>query len=171
MIYSDRKKSRGQQRKLNELCRRIDEFVPFMKIECKYEHFHVPCDNFLEHPKTSSKIKTSFFAKWLDTAEKFISEKPAGFDFCRVVAAIYPDHLWDSQIIIFYDQEYYDWFFTRGNVSDEAWTPINDSSRSFAKERNIQTPLAELGYIHGYTEDATYAEDKIWFYGEIPKNQ
>ena len=169
MIYSDRKKSRGQQRKLNALCRRIDEFVPFMKIECKYEHFHVPCDDFLEHPKTSSKIKTSFCAKWLDTAEKYIAKKTAGFDFCRVVAAICPDHLWDSQIIIFYDREYYDWFFTRGDTPDETWTPIKDDARSFAKERNIKTPLSERGYTHGYTEGETYAEDEIWFYGETPE--
>ena len=171
MIYSDRSKSRGQRRRLDALCRRIDEFVPFSETDRRYEHFHVPCDVFLDHPKTSSKIKTAFCRKWLEITQKFISEKPADFDFCRVVAVIYPDRLWDSQIIIFYDREYYDWFFLRDDIPDEAWTPIRDASRSFANARNIKTPLPERGYTHGYTEDDTYAEDDVWFYGEIPDNR
>ena len=169
MIYSDRSKSRGQRRKLNALCRRIDDFVPFSETDRRYEHFHVPCDVFLDHPKTSSKIKTAFCRKWLAVAQRFIAEKPEGLDFCRVVAAIYPRHLWDSQIIIFYDRDYYDWFFTRGDISDETLTPIKGGARSFANERNIKTSLPERRYVHRYTEEGAYAEDKIWFYGEIPE--
>ena len=167
MLYSNKWKSRGQRRRLNALCNRINEFVPFTETARRYEHFHVPNDNFIEHPKTSSKIKTAFCRKWLETTQKFISKKPPTFDFCRVVAAIYPGHLWDSQIIIFYDREYFDWFFTRDNIADETWRPIKVSVRSFAAERNIYTPLSECGYIHGYTEEGTYTEDEIWFYGEI----
>ncbi len=70
--------------------------------------------------------------------------------------------------LFFYDREYYDWFFTRGNVHDETWTPMEDAARSFVNERNIKTPLPERGYTHGYTECETYAEDEIRFYGEIP---
>lgn len=169
MIYSDRKKSRGQERRFKALCRRIDEFVPYTETDRRYEHFHVPCDGFIEHPKTSSKIKTAFCRKWLEITQKFISEKPEGLDFCRVATAIYPEHLWDSQIIIFYDREYYDWFFTRNDIPNETWNPIKDSARSFANDRNIKTSLPERGYTHGYTEDDTYAEDNLWFYGEIPE--
>ena len=169
MIYSDRSKSRGQRRRLDALCRRIGEFVPFSETDRRYEHFHVPCDSFIDHPRTSPKIKTAFCRKWLEITQKFISEKPADFDFCRVAAAIYPDRLWDSQIIVFYDREYYDWFFTRDDIPNEIWTPIQDSAHSFANDRNIKTPLPERGYTHGYTEDDTYAEDEIWFYGEIPE--
>lgn len=169
MIYSDRKKSRGQERRFKALCRRIDEFVPYTETDRRYEHFHVPCDGFWDHPKTSSKIKTAFCRKWLEITQKFISEKPADFDFCRVVAAIYPDRLWDSQIIIFYDREYYDCFFLRDDIPDETWTPIRDASRSFANARNIKTSLPERRYVHRYIENDSYAEDNLWFYGEIPE--
>jgi len=76
MLYSNKSKSRGQRRRLNALCNRIDEFVPFTETARRYEHFHVPNDNFIEHPKTSSKIKTAFCRKWLETTQEFISKKP-----------------------------------------------------------------------------------------------
>ena len=170
MLYSERSKSRGQKRCFDALCRRIDEFVPFTDTDRKYEHFHVPSDSFINHPRTSSKIKTAFCRKWLETTQKYISEKPANLDLCRVVAAICPENLWDSQIIIFYDREYYEWFFSRDGDADEMWTAIQDSSRSFVKEQGVGTPLPERGYVHGYTDEESHSEDEIWFYGEIPDN-
>ena len=150
-IYMIRSKSRGHQRKFKRLLRwmdKIDPFknandLPFKDTEDSYEHFHVPCGPWLSKPKTSGKIKTAF---------------------CKVVAAItYPD-VRESQIIIFYDEEYYNSFWDRKGPY-QIWTRVDDK-RSFAKERGIMTKLPEIGYIEELNDEDYYTKSNIWFYGE-----
>ena len=54
------KKQRGQNRKITSLLLNINKITPFVDTNCRYEHFHVPCDQFISSPKTSGKIKTAF---------------------------------------------------------------------------------------------------------------
>lgn len=165
MYYSEKKKQRGQRRRFIALCRKIDEIVPFADTERTYEHFHVG-NCFIEHPKTYSHFKTAFCRKVLEKAEKIIAEKPTDLPFCKLVAAFYPHNLWSSQIIIFYDKDYYDRFMIR-NLPEQTWKEIEDKSRSFAKERNIKTNLAEIGYIERFPAWGVMREQELWFYGEI----
>jgi hypothetical protein len=73
-----------------------------------------------------------------------------------------------SQIIIFYDQKYYDTFWNRHNEYQD-WTRITNGS-SLAKERNIHTDLKETGFKETLTdEDYTYVS-YLWFYGELSEN-
>ena len=83
-----RKKQRGCRQKLNRLIRYVDEFMPFKRTEQNYEIFRVPSGMFIQHPKTSIKIKTAFCKKWLETAEKFTKQIPPDLPFCKVVAFI-----------------------------------------------------------------------------------
>ncbi len=74
--------------------------------------FTYHADHGFSKPKTSGKIKTAFCKKWLEKTEEIIGNKPKDLPFCKVVAAItYPD-VRESQIIIFYDEEYYNSFWT-----------------------------------------------------------
>ncbi len=158
-------KSRGQKRKFNTLIRRIDKIEPFTKTENEEEHFHVPCGTWLSMPKTSGKIKTEFCRRWIEKTEEIISQKPDGLPFCKVVAAVcYPD-VRDSQIIIFYDENYYSSFWNR-NGTYQKWTRIEN--KSFMKERNIKSSLPEAGYIEELNDEDYSCRSYIWFYGELP---
>lgn len=160
-----RKKQRGQLRKINTVFREIEKFEPFMKMDNEYEHFHFPGDFFIEVNKTSGKIKTAFCKKWIETAEKFILQKPKNLPFCKVVAVIPVPNFHSSQIIIFYSEEYYNSFWDR-NGPDQFWTPL-ESEYSFCKQRNIQTLLAEKGYHERMVDEEIYETD-LWCYGELP---
>lgn len=167
MMYFFKKKQRGQRRKLAAMLRNIDSFVPFERgnTDRGYESFNVPSGMFIEHPKTSSGIKTEFCRKWLKTAERFIGRKPGDIGFCKVVAVICMPNLWCSQITIFYDENYYSTFFDRHGPY-QTWTPLRDG-RSLLAERNIVSPLTERGYREVIVdEDFTY-EGELWFYGEL----
>ncbi len=130
---------------------------------------YVPCGPWLAKPKTSSKIKTAFCKKWIEKAEEFINKKPKDLPFCKVVAAItYPD-VCESQIIIFYDEEYYNSFWNRKGPY-QVWAPI-ENEHSFAKERGIVTKLPEIGYIEEHNDEDYYAKSYIWFYGEWQNEQ
>ncbi len=160
------KKQRGQKRKLKILLDNINQIVPFMNQSLQYENFYVPCDQFISSSKTSGKIKTAFCKAWIEKAERIIEEKPKELSFCKVIAVIDTKELWKSQIIIFYDKEYYDSFWNR-NTEDQAWSPIDSQNLSFINERNIVTKLSEKGYIETIREDGFSREFKLWFYGDI----
>lgn len=160
------KKERGQRRKLKTLIENIGRIQPFEATDRPYEHFHVPGGMFVASPKTDGRVKTAFCRTWLQKTEEIISQKPSGLPFCKVVAIIDEGNLWESQIVIFYDEEYYGSFWTR-NTPDQVWTLIDDPTKSFVKERHIQTRLNEIGYSETISESDFCMKSTLWFYGEI----
>ena len=160
------KKQRGQHRKFKALCNNINQICYFQNVDCPYEHFHVPSDPFISSSKTSGKIKTAFCEAWLAKTVEIIEHKPCNLPFCKVVAVIDERNLWNSQIIIFYDENYYDSFWLRDSV-EQTWTPFVKQDKSFIKERHIESNLKEKGYYETITDlDFTY-KTVLWFYGEV----
>lgn len=160
------KKQRGQRRKLKTLKENIKCIEAFQDTSCKFEHFHVPCGMFISSPKTSGKIKTEFCKAWLEKTAEIIEQKPADIDFCKVVALIDEFDFWESQIIIFYDKEYYDSFWNR-NSQEQKWNLLTGQDVSFVKKRNINCTLKEKGYEEIYTDEDYTRKTILWFYGEI----
>lgn len=152
MNVSNRKKQRGQRRKLKVLLKEIDEITPLHDTSFAYDHFHVPGGLFIDHPKTNGKIKTAFCRKWIQKAEEILAQKPKELPFCKVVAVIDTPYFSNSQIIIFYDKEYYDMFWERTGP-EQIWKHIDDKNVSFVKERNIATNLLEKGYVETICEN------------------
>ncbi|MDE6767491.1 MAG: DUF3916 domain-containing protein, partial [Eubacterium sp.] len=72
---------------------------------------------------------------------------------------------WNSQIIIFYDEEYYKSFWQRTGP-EQFWIPI-EKSKSFCKIRNITTTLPEIGYVEKIAEDNNIIQSELWFYGDV----
>lgn len=158
------KKVRGQKRKLNNLLRNIDGITPSFSFIGECEHFHVPCGWWISEPKTSSKIETEFCKKWIEKARKIIDSKPQDQRFCKVVANIATPYFGSSQIIIFYDEHYYNTFFDRKG-DYQVWIPVENYS--FVGSRGIDTDLNEKGYLEILHEDDYTSKCEIWFYGEI----
>ena len=140
--------------------------VPFEDTDVRYEHFHVPGGQFISSPKTSAKVKSSFCKAWLEKTEEIIKQKPSALPFCKVVALIHTGDLWESQIIIFYDKDYYESFWKR-DMQEQTWKLIEDRAISFANERNIKTTLNEKGYIETVSESDYYSKSALWFYGDV----
>ncbi|MBR4029823.1 MAG: DUF3916 domain-containing protein [Clostridia bacterium] len=165
MIY---KKQRGQKRKLKALLNNINEIRPFQNIDCKYEHFHVPCGQFVSLPKTRGRVKTVYCKAWLDKTAEMIAQKPCDIPFCKVIAVIDELDLSESQIIIFYDKNYYDSFWKRDS-GEQIWTPIVKDSLSFIQRRHIDSNLKEKGYYETITDIDFFYKTRLWFYGDINK--
>ena len=160
------KKQRGQKRKLKALLNNINQICPFQNTDCQYEHFHVPSGQFISSPKTRGKIKTAFCKAWLDKTAEIIEQKPSGLPFCRVVALIDEVDLWESQIIIFYDKNYYDSFWSRDSV-EQTWVPIVKQGMSFIQCRHIDTSLKEKGYYETIIDLDFIHKTRLWFYGDV----
>ena len=160
------KKQRGQRRKIKNLLFNIEQITPFADTSDRYEHFHVPSDQFISSPKTSGKLKTAFCEAWLQKTTKIIEQKPKDIPFCKVVAVIDEGDLWESQIIVFYDEDYYYSFWERSST-EQTWLPIDSDTRSFSKERNIKTSLKEKGYIEILSDEDKQKKSKLWCYGDV----
>ena len=160
------KKERGQKRKWKALQNNIQQIYPFQNTDCEYEHFHVPCSQFISSPKTSRKIKTTFCKVWFDKTAEIIEQKPCNLSFCKVIAVIDELDFWNSQIIIFYDENYYNSFWLRDS-NEQTWDPIVNSNMSFIRKRHLESNLKEKGYYETITDlDFTY-KTILWFYGDI----
>lgn len=163
--YSKRKKQRGQKRKLKNMLQHMKKFTINWETTEIYQHFHVPSDPFIEHPRTSDKIKHQFYEAWLTTAAVMLKEKPKDIPFCKITALFTVPELWGSEIIVFFDKEYYDSFFLR-NDEYQTWLPIKH--RSFLKEHNLLNSYKEIGFTQIIKDEGTRFENELWFYGDIP---
>ena len=112
------------------------------------------------------KLKLHFCRAWLQKTAEIIGQKPKDIPFCKVVAVIDEGNLWESQIIIFYDEDYYNTFWERSSV-EQTWLPMDSDTRSFSKERNIKTSLKEKGCIEILSDEEKQRKSTLWFYGEI----
>ena len=84
------------------------------------------------------------------------------------MCAICIPYVRDSQIIIFYNQKYYETFWNR-HGDYQKWFKISDG-RSLMKERNIVTDLKEYGFKEILTDEDYTSVSQIWFYGEVYEN-
>lgn len=164
-MHTERKKQRGQKRKLKRMFTIIDQWTPNWDSEEPYEHFHVPSDAFIQSKKTSNRNKKRFCEKWLATAETWSKQRADSLASCRVVAMLAIPNLWDSELILFYDEATAFAFFHR-NSKEERWIPIH--KESLVKRMGIATNLPELGIKCVYGEEDLKESNVLWFYGDVP---
>ena len=157
------KKVRGQRRRLRALIRAIEEKEVSFETEDDMICLEVPSSPWIEMPKTYGMVKTAFCRAWISKTEKLIKKVPEDKGFCKVVGFIVYPEFWNSQIIIFKDEEYYRNFWDRKGPY-QTWTLIND--RSFAEQRGIRTGLKEVGYEEVLEDEDFRHRSYIWCYME-----
>lgn len=165
-VFMRYKKQRGQKRKLKTLLKNVSEICPFQNTDCPYEHFHVPGSPFISSPKTSGRAKTAFCKAWLEKTAEIMEHKPGIFSFCKVVAVIDELDLWKSQIIVFYDQGYYDSFWDRTSIA-QSWVPVVKQGLSFVQSRHIDSTLKEKAYYETISDSDFTRKTRLWFYGDV----
>lgn len=95
-----------------------------------------------------------------------MEQKPDCLSFRKVVAVIDEFDLWESQIIIFYDKNYYNSFWSRTS-GEQIWEPIENQGRSFIQERHIESTLKEKCYLETIDDFEYFHKTILWFYGDI----
>jgi hypothetical protein len=103
----------------------------------------------------------------IDRVQHLRSIRPDTTDFSRVVAAVNLSDLRASQLIVFFEKEYFSRLFERKNELQK-WTPLPEH-RSLAKERNLHLPqgMTESGYHEELQDDDGVIQNELWFFGEL----
>lgn len=167
-----RSKVRGTRRKCRAMIEAIEASAQTFPTECdaegRYWHAHLPVDQaFIDSLKTPHWVRRQCVQSLIDATERLRSLKPKSDDPIRVVASVSLPELWDSQIIVFFDYDYFRTFFDRDSAY-QTWTPLAES-RSLRREWGLKMPgiLTERGY-HKRIRDEDYAHDgEVWFLGEL----
>ena len=163
------KKVRGQRRKLKVLLKTIEHPTAPFEREGQCIELSVPSTPWIEMPKTYGKVKTEFCRKWIEETAILADSIPEDAGFCKVVGSIVYPQLWNSTILIFRDEEYYNSFWKRDDAY-QIWTPIE--GKSFIRERNIKTDLNEFGFEEVLKDEDFEFHCRIWFYtkDDLPLN-
>ena len=111
------KKIRGMNRKTNTMIKRIEEHTktfPSTFYNNEYWNMLLPVSQaFIDSRKTPRKVKRLCIQTLLNQANHLINMKPSDTHTYRVVVLISINNLWDSQIIIFKNEDYFHNFFNR----------------------------------------------------------
>ena len=173
-IYTDksyRKKIRGKSRKFKDMEARLIEYTSkFPEIDLKhgYWHLHIPTSKvFLDSYKTPVSLRRKFIKLMIERVEFLINNKVQADIPVRVVACISLPSLWDSQIIVFFCDDYYNRFFDR-NTDYQRWIPLS-KERDICKEWNLSvvSPMEIKGYKEVINDDDFSYEGELWFIGEL----
>lgn len=167
-----RSKVRGARRKCSGMIEAIREATLVFPEEhapgWQYWHMHLPVDQaFIDSQKTPHWVRRQCMQCLIDGAERLKGLKPKSDDTIRVVASISLPQLWDSEIIVYFSQEYFDKVFSF-EPEWRTWTPLRES-RSVSKERCLTIPegFQERGYhLRVRDEELPYDGDR-WFIGEL----
>lgn len=168
---SYKKKIRGQHRKFDAMQKRLINFTsifPEPNYQEGYWHLHLPTSQaFIDSCKTPASLRRECIQLIIDRVQYLINIKLQINIPIRVVAAINLPSLWDSQIIVFYGDEYYKNFFDRNNEYQK-WIPFS-IERDIRREWQLKVPSSMN--IKGYREEI-YDEDycyigELWFIGEL----
>jgi len=165
------KKIRGLKRKTRNMVNRIvQETTEFPSdFYNGYWHLHLPvAQDFISSGKTPFGIKKICIETLIARAEHLINIKPITYEKTRVVIAVDLPGLWDSQIIVFSGDSYFEGFFER-NDQYQKWIPIS-KNRKFESEWRIHIP--EYFNFKGFNEvindeNGEIYSGEIWFIGEL----
>ncbi|MBM7312001.1 MULTISPECIES: DUF3916 domain-containing protein [Streptococcus] len=159
------KKERGQHRKLQNLLKAMSYISWSMCSEdALYDHFHVPSSPFIQSTKTRPAIKRQFCQGWEILTERFIAGKPEELRFCKVVSILCLPELWSSQLIVFYDQDYYERFF-----KNPRWHRNLDQSILINTRNRWLTSVDKCIVADELqADDGTFLQGEAIFLGEFP---
>jgi len=123
-----------------------------------YWHLHVPCNQMLLDSKvTLSYTKSGCIKLLIERIEYLKRIAPVETENFKIVVCISIPCLWDSQIIIFKDEEYYNSFFIR-ETREQKWTLLN-RQQSFVDKWNLKIP--EYFEVKGFLEEI-YDEEQLF---------
>jgi hypothetical protein len=169
-MLSLKRKVRGQNRKCKlmrfHIFNETEEFPQESEVHPKFWHLHLPvAQRFIDSLSTPNKLRKYCMKILIERTIHLLKKKPKQ-GFFKVVSAISLPDLFDSQIVVFFQKEYWDNFFNR-NSDFQKWIPL-PSKRSLLKEINLNPPfqIFEKGYKETITDEDFEHNGEIWFIGD-----
>lgn len=167
-----RSKVRGARRKCRAMVEAIGDgtevFPQEHRLGCGYWHLHLPVDQgFIDSLKTPFPVRRQCVQTLIDRCGHLYNLKPPSNEPIRVVASISLPYLWDSQVIVFFGQDYFRTFFDRSSEC-QSWTPLRES-RSIRSEWHLDIPetFQERGYHERIRDEDMAYDGELWFIGEL----
>ena len=166
------RKVRGKRRNCRSFARRMSEFTaefPPPDVPAgDYWHLHLPvAQGFVDSPRTPQRVRRHCVQVLLDSCSRLISLRPCSVN-ARVVAAVAtPSLFFNSQLIVFFSQQYFTSFFHR-DEPEQRWTAL-PASRSLTREWGLSLPLGcvEWGFHEHIQDGDDVHHGEIWFVGEL----
>jgi len=86
----------------------------------------------------------------------------------KVVLSISFPNFFQSQLIVFFSEEYYKNFFTR-DTSFQKWEKISEE-KCFLRESGIgnSSCVSKIGFRENIVDEDFSYEGEIWFFGDVP---
>ena len=165
------KKIRGMNRKTNTMIQRIEEHTktfPSAFYNDEYWYMPLPVSQaFIDSCKTPRKVKRLCIQTLLNQAQHLIKIKPSDTHTYRVVVFISIESLWNSQIIVFKNEDYFHNFFNR-NSEFQKWISLSNESDFWNSWGfSICPPFQTLHFQEIIYDENTIDEKEIWFIGEL----
>lgn len=171
MYINRNKKAKGSYRKSHSIINQIElNTVHFPdNLENKpYCYIHIPrTEEFMNGEKTPNYILKQITQALVDCTNHLYDIKPKELPFCKVLLVVDFNDILDSQIVIFFDEDYYKSFFIRESDS-QRWSILQNECQTI-NLWSIHIP--EHFSVRGYAEqmiDGDYIYNgELWFIGEL----
>lgn len=167
-----RARVRGLRRKCGAMIDKIDAIANEIPTEhrkgCGYWHAHLPvAQAFIDSPRTPGSVRRLCVQSIVEAADRLRSRQQARTIQCRVVAAVELPGLFNSQIIVFFGDDYFSSFFQR-DTPEQRWTPL-EPRRSLAREWTLKVPggFVERGFEEVIAEEDYQHRGELWFFGDV----
>ncbi|MFP3413833.1 DUF3916 domain-containing protein [Bacillus sp. SIMBA_074] len=165
------KKIRGMKRRTQTLIKRIEDSTKaFPSTFYNDEYWHMPLPGsqaFIDSIKTPRKVKRLCIQTLLDRADLLMKMKPNDTNTYRVVVMIKIASLWNSQIIIFKNDDYFQIFFNRDNEFQK-WIPLsNESDFRHEWKISISNSVQTLHFQEIIKDEDGFFEEELSFIGEL----
>ncbi len=149
------------------MVRRIEEEAAVFPASdaCGYWHLHLPIARGLVDSQSIPYGVRRLCAMTLIQRASHLARCAPVSEGTRVVAAITLPELWDSQIIVFFGEDYFAGFFDRKDDA-QIWEPINEQ---LSKRWDIEMPqgFTERTFVVVNKEGEGVQRSQIWFVGEL----
>lgn len=167
LYFTMRAKQRGLRRKIDAMARRIFQLSvvrPDIAKRLDYLDIHIPVVRALVGSKsTPARVRRLFMQMVIDRTSHFISLAQGRGPSERVVAAITLPDLWNAQIIVFFNEKYFESF-----INNSERTKL-DAKRSLWREWNLRLPSAfsEKGFLEEINEPDFRFRGEVWLFGQL----
>jgi len=163
------KKVRGLKRKTKKMLERIEYNTIVFPTDFYggYWEMKLPVGGFINSKKTPMGIKRLCINKLLERAQHLVAIKPQTKETYRVVILINATALWNSEIIVFKGDTYFQSFFDR-NDGYQKWTTLQGEG-DIAIDYHLSIPsFFDIKRFKQEIEDEDGSfENELWFIGEI----
>ncbi len=119
-------------------------------------------------PTTTPELQAQCAQCLIDAAAHMARAKPPEFADARVVAIIPLPDMFGSEVRVFFDEGYFE-YFTDRDTDDQRWTPLPEN-RSVIAEMGLRLPdgFAVIGFAETIDDEDEEGirEGEVWLIGE-----